>query len=534
MSTTRRLRNGFEWAKTNWRITLLVVLLVVGLFFLFAPLEGLQAGDADEETSGITNLQWGIDLGGGTSVRAPLVGYLADDLTFDREEIPAIEASIAEDLNVSQRDVTARMADDHGEIGSIELTDRSVTRAEFARALQEAGFDVEEGDIDRAVHDDTINRVQEVLSERIDRVGLTGASVDRATQPGGERFIIVEVPGMNRSEVVSVIQERGVVEIVAHYPVETDNGTEYREEVVLEQDDFDEIGQAQPADAQMRDRVPVRLTSDAAQPYAEQLIAMGFTREGVEACNWPDPDDRPEDPGYCLLTKVDGEVVYAAGITQGLADDIESSDFAQNPRFNMQTTDFEDAQQLWVNLNAGGLPTELALDRGTQFFLEPSLAEEFRFLSLVVGLFAGLAVAGMVYWRYRDRRVAAPMLLTASSEVVLLLAFSVAVGMSLDLPEVAGFIAVLGTGVDDLVIIADEIMQRGEIRTSRVFENRFRKAFWVIGVAAATTIIAMTPLFAMSLAELSGFAIVTIIGVLIGVTITRPAYGNILRVLLLD
>ncbi|MFB6219041.1 MAG: preprotein translocase subunit SecD, partial [Halobacteriaceae archaeon] len=61
------------------------------------------------------------------------------------------------------------------------------------------------------------------------------------------------------------------------------------------------------------------------------------------------------------------------------------------------------------------------------------------------------------------------------------------------------------------------------------FRSRFRKAFWVIGAAAATTIMAMTPLAFLSLGALRGFAIITILGVLVGVFVTRPAYGDILR-----
>ncbi len=88
--------------------------------------------------------------------------------------------------------------------------------------------------------------------------------------------------------------------------------------------------------------------------------------------------------------------------------------------------------------------------------------------------------------------------------------------------------------MDDLIIIGDEILQQGEVRTGRVFESRFRKAFWVIGAAAATTIIAMSPLVVLPLGDLSGFAIITIVGVLLGVLVTRPAYGDILRNLVLD
>jgi preprotein translocase subunit SecD len=87
--------------------------------------------------------------------------------------------------------------------------------------------------------------------------------------------------------------------------------------------------------------------------------------------------------------------------------------------------------------------------------------------------------------------------------------------------------------VDDLIIIADEILQQGEVATGRVFQSRFRKAFWVIGAAAATTIIAMSPLTVLGLGDLTGFAIVTIVGVLVGVLVTRPAYGDILRNLVL-
>jgi preprotein translocase subunit SecD len=39
----------------------------------------------------------------------------------------------------------------------------------------------------------------------------------------------------------------------------------------------------------------------------------------------------------------------------------------------------------------------------------------------------------------------------------------------------------------------------------------------------------MGPLAVLSLGDLQGFAIFTILGVLVGVLITRPAYGDILR-----
>jgi preprotein translocase subunit SecD len=54
----------------------------------------------------------------------------------------------------------------------------------------------------------------------------------------------------------------------------------------------------------------------------------------------------------------------------------------------------------------------------------------------------------------------------------------------------------------------------------------------IILVSAATVVIAMVPLALMDLSTLRGFALITIIGVLIGVLVTRPAYGKIIMAIL--
>ena len=58
--------------------------------------------------------------------------------------------------------------------------------------------------------------------------------------------------------------------------------------------------------------------------------------------------------------------------------------------------------------------------------------------------------------------------------------------------------------------------------------KRLTRALSIIVVAAATVVIAMVPLVLMDLSTLKGFAIITIMGVLVGVIVTRPAYGKII------
>jgi preprotein translocase subunit SecD len=519
--------------RENWRVVLLVVLLVVSGVAVFVPLGGDDGG-------GPTNLQYGLELSGGTRVRAPLVGMTATvDVPDDGTR--AVEGAVASALNRSRTDVSVRQHRDAPDTVEIFADDASgnVTRADVVAALRAAGVDATADDVRDGVTEATRERAVRVLENKINRVGLSGGSAATTTTPTGETFVLVEVPDADREAVIDLIGSEGRVSLVAHFPGQRGNETTTRDVALLTREDLTSINPARQATAELPPRVPVALSDAAARNFTNAMNAFGFTSDrGIENCGL-DVDDSDADPaafpGYCLYTVSDGEVVYAAEMGEGLAGLLESREFLKDPSFFITAGNYSEARQLSVDLQAGALPTELAIEsEGTSYSLEPSLAEEFKLFSLVTAVVAILAVAGVVFLRYREPGVAAPMVLTAGAEVFLLLGFASLVGLALDLSHIAGFIAVIGTGVDDLVIIADEILQSGEVRTARVFESRFRKAFWVIGAAAATTVLAMSPLAVLSLGDLRGFAIVTIVGVLLGVLVTRPAYGDILRNVVLD
>ena len=524
-------------ARKHWRITLFVALLIVSAAVLFLPAFAPDDGTGGEPAAqtGPTNLQFGLELSGGTRVRAPLAGLTAEGLDVDQGQESEIESSMAEELGIDSRDVNAYPGEAGGE-GVIELTTDEVTEEEFRAALEALGYDVDSDTIRQGVTEKTVDDAVEVLEEKLRESPFAAGEVRKSTSSTGEHFIVVEVPGEDRESVIDLIEDRGVVEVVATHPTGNgsedgngdDEGKNYERTTVIENEDIQSVGQ--PTDEPpYGPHVSITLTEEGAQRFATVMQETGFTDEGVYACDW---EQNPDDPGYCLLTVVDGEVVYSANMGEDLAASIESGDYVNSRNFVMTGKSIDDVRTLRVNLLAGATPAPLDVDAGTQYYLEPSLAEDFKLYSLITGLISVVAVAGVVAARYGRPRVAGPMILTAGAEVFLLLGFAAAVDYPLDLAAIAGFIAVVGTGVDDLIIIADEILQEGDVSTSRVFESRFRKAFWVIGAAAATTIIAMSPLAFMSLGDLTGFALFTIVGVLIGVLVTRPAYGDILRVLL--
>ena len=123
------------------------------------------------------------------------------------------------------------------------------------------------------------------------------------------------------------------------------------------------------------------------------------------------------------------------------------------------------------------------------------------------------------------------MTLIMVSEIILLLGLAAVLGWNLDLAAIAGIIVAAGTGVDDQVIITDEIM-RGETRGVYSWKEKIKRAFFIIMAAYFTTIVAMFPLLFAGAGLLKLFALTTMFGVSFGVFITRPAYAAIVEILL--
>jgi preprotein translocase subunit SecD len=174
-------------------------------------------------------------------------------------------------------------------------------------------------------------------------------------------------------------------------------------------------------------------------------------------------------------------------------------------------------------LSGGALP--LPIIAGTPTTIPPTLGGHFIYVSGIIGLAAVLAISVLMTIRYRKVFLVAPILLTTFMELFIIFSI-IGLAGTIDLAAVAGMIAVVGTGVDAQIIITDEILsKRGESMMKTVLGN----AFYIIWTDALLLVIAMLPLFfSTSLVEVIGFSESTIIGALLGVIITRPAYSAIL------
>ncbi len=102
---------------------------------------------------------------------------------------------------------------------------------------------------------------------------------------------------------------------------------------------------------------------------------------------------------------------------------------------------------------------------------------------------------------------------------------------TIDLPAIGGIIAAIGVGVDNMIVIADETLTRREEERKILYtiKDRIKRAFFIIFGSASTTIAAMVPLMSLGVGLVRGFAITTVVGVLVGILITRPAYAKIVE-----
>jgi len=207
-----------------------------------------------------------------------------------------------------------------------------------------------------------------------------------------------------------------------------------------------------------------------------------------------------------------GECVYEARIT-GSAPTLDGA--------------IQEVQKNQVLLTSGNLPVELTVE--SKSTTPPALGRKFLSYSFYTGLVAILVVAVLMYIRYRRMGIVVPVMVTVASEITIILGMAALIKWELDLPAMAGIIATVGTGVDHQIVITDESLKRTRQKKAVGVSERIRRAFFIIFTAASTVVAAMLPLFAIGAGMLKGFALTTIMGVFIGVLITRSAYAKMIE-----
>lgn len=310
---------------------------------------------------------------------------------------------------------------------------------------------------------------------------------------------------------------------------------------------------------------PVLITNEAAENVRQ--VSNNYNSLGKYLTH-------PDGTRAQLRLYVNGKIENSLNVASSFADQTITQPSIQTGG-QTEAEARQSMKELQAILQSGQLPAPVQVEQVST--LSSSLGSEFMSASIISIIASLVAVGLLVFLRYRNPWVAIPIVFTGASEVYILFGFwswFTPLG-SLSLSAIAGVIAAVGTGVDDQIIITDE-SGREKVRS---WAERMKRAFFVIFTSAASTIGAMSPILmpglsslmvglagaglvgytlysrrtnyhyvaigaiavavsvvtqmfdpsGAALSSIHGFASTTILGIMIGIAITRPAYAKVVE-----
>ena len=235
----------------------------------------------------------------------------------------------------------------------------------------------------------------------------------------------------------------------------------------------------------------------------------------------------PQNPAYLqnsIELILDDKLMDSLRIGSSLQNNIQTQVQISGPGATQQEA-AQNMKELQSILESGALPTPIEIVQVTS--VSPTLGEQFIRLAILSIITAIIVVSLIIFVRYKDPRIVIPIILTSIMEVVLIFGFASLIKWTIDLAAIAGILAAIGTGVDNQIVIADEAINKKTPQSS--LKEGMKSAFVIIFSSAATAAAAMIPLMTVGGGAVRGFAFTTLIGVLIGVLITRPAFAKVVE-----
>ncbi len=515
----------------EWRLWLLGIGLLLALFALFPHYETTASGD----TTISTNLNKGLDLIGGTRLLVAPIEPV-DDQTL-QQIVETLNARVSafglEEIKIRPvQSLEQNLVQIEAAGNNTALKDLIAQQGTFEARFTKTVTATDQLTVGDNTYDVTLNQNGVTVNDNTytanDTFTLDAgyASIDVTVRNVTENTAALSLLAFDGSEIKQVLRgsQRG------SGVTQAQGGWSFQFSVLISQtaaDRFKAVAQAFPlqgAGQQAQLSAPIELYLDQAQ-IDELSVAAAFQQQSIT---------QPQISGGVSATREQAS---------------------------------KEMNQLQSILESGSLPVPIEIVSSNT--ISAALGREFAQVALTAILLAVVGVAGVLFARYRDHKVVFPIALTGFSEVFLLLGLFSTLSVSaplvigtllisgvgvyfcykhqfssifwlplgsllllvtfsitptLDLAAIAGIIAAVGTGVDDQIVMLDE----GRKKELRDLWDRIKRAFFIIFTAAASTIGAMLPLMFVGAGALRGFAITTIVGILIGVFVTRPAFAEIL------
>ncbi|HSJ62256.1 MAG TPA: protein translocase subunit SecD, partial [Jiangellaceae bacterium] len=358
------------------------------------------------------------------------------------------------------------------------------------------------------------DRAIEVLRRRVDALGVSEPTLTRS----GDRRVIVELPGISDPEEASEAIGRTaqltfheVLGVEQTPPAEGDEpDPETGEQVILdEQGGPIRVGPVVMTGESVGDAEGVLDPQTARWSVTIDFVADGpdtWQQMTADAACFPSGD-----PQRRIAIVLDGETISSPQVNETVPCGVGITGGTTEITGNF---DSESAKELAALVKGGALPVPVEVIE--QRVVGPTLGQaaiDASFLATIIGL---AVTAVFILYIYRLLGLIAAIALACYA----LIAFGTltALGATLTLPGLAGFVLAIGMAVDANVLVferAREDYVDGSVKSGRkAVQSGFRNALSAIADSNITTLIAAALLFFLAAGPVRGFGVTLTIGVL--------------------
>ncbi|MBM3228371.1 hypothetical protein FJZ20_00580 [Candidatus Pacearchaeota archaeon] len=425
--------------------------------------------------------------------------------------------------NYSEENLKTIIITDQGEFILFSNSSPEIIVSEIPKSNLKTGLDLSGGSRafvkaqDRDLSSSEINDLVAVVSNRLNVYGLLDVQVYPVFDLEGNNFMVVEIAGATPADLRDMLSSQGKFEAkIGNETVFIGGEKDIASVSRGGQDAYIERCAASGDGYACTFRFSIFLSQEAAERHAEITKNLSISLENPEYLSEKLDlylDDQLVDSlfiGKDLQGRVTTQVAISGsgvGETQQ-----EAYEDAENSMKKLQTI-----------LITGSLPYKLEIVKLDT--ISPTLGETFTKNIIILGAIVFAIISLILFVRYRRIKITLSVILTMFSEAFITLGVAAFISWNLDAPSIAGIIAGMGTGINDQILILDESVSNRHIS----LKERIKRAFFIIIGAFFTIVAAMLPLFWAGAGMLKGFALTTIIGVTVGILITRPAFAEIIR-----
>ncbi len=502
-------------AKLTFRIWILIIVLILSLISIFGlPPSFLEKGiliTGVEQNS--SDFEQGLRQGQIiTSIDGKTINNAEDFSKIIQEKFP------------SEEEIKTTIQTKNSQIILFSKQAPEITIANIPKTKIKTGLDLSGGARalvqaqDKKLSTEEINDLVAITNNRFNVFGISDIKVSPVSDLAGNHFMLIEIAGATPKDLKQLIEQQGKFEAkigdeIVFVGGERDIASVCRNDAACAAiTSCDDVSGGSICSFQFS----VYLSESAAQKHAEITKKLGINDSAAEYLSKPLDlyvDDKLTDT-LMISKELQGRVTTQISISGS------GTGAAQEEAYSSAE---ENMHKLQTILITGSLPYKLEIVKLDT--ISPILGEEFIKIILLAGLGSLLAVALVIFIRYRKFKESMALLLTSFSEIIIILGVASMIDWNLDLLSLAGILATVGTGIDQQIIVLDESRQKIVLSV----KEKLKRAFTIILSAYFTALVSLLPLLWAGAGLLKGFAITTIIGITIGILITRPAFTDMVK-----